>query len=256
MCPEVRGIATCLESFIAPPGVPFELPVLMDECVCCAETSCSVEVGDVLGQPTLRLTTGLCPDPCDCDVCSAAEATCAVPPLDAGFWHVVVNGAPAFELPVVFDSGVVPPPAACVSYASPDVCAVSPGPPSYRSWQPETYCLTNAWGGPIAPTITVISECWPCGDLQGPCVVSLEPRTTDDLPPGGELRIGPSAHPNTCLVDCPDICNREERVCVLPELRPGDFYRVWSSDGRELFSFEAGATSDLCVPESPIPVPG
>lgn len=246
-CPLARASATCLESFLVSPGLPFELPVAFDTCGCCIDTECRVEVATVLGAPTLRLETTMCPDPCDCDACVMPEARCAVPALSEGLWNVVVNGAPAFALPVFADSGVVPPPPACASYADPDRCALSEGPLDPSGWRPRRVCVhERGWeGGPTSTAITVTNDCWGCGDLHGPCVASLQPRFTDDLPPGGEIFLAPTAFPSACDVDCPAICVESERRCLVPRLTPGDYYRVWA-DGEPMLTFIAGEPGPRC----------
>jgi len=245
MCPEVRADATCLESFLVQPGVPFELPVTFDTCACCAATECRAEVTEVLGTPTLRLTTTMCPDPCDCETCVTPRASCAVPALEAGLWDVVVNDAPAFRLPVFPDSGFVPPPPACVSYAEPDVCRLSESVPEVSGYRPGEVCVRERGGAALPTTVTVAHHCWGCGDLQGPCSVTLEPRLPADLPPGGEIRLGPTHFATACDVDCPDVCIRAEQSCIVPDLEPGGFYRVWA-DGEVVLSFTADGAAFAC----------
>jgi hypothetical protein len=70
-------------------------------------------------------------------------------------------------------------------------------------------------------------------------VATLEPRLTDDLPPGGEIRLAPQHHATSCDIDCPEVCTRFEQRCEIPSLTPGDFYRVWA-DGEVMLSFTAG----------------
>lgn len=245
-CPLVRADATCLASWLVSPGVPFTLPVTFDTCGCCVESECRVEVTSVEGTPTLRLTTTLCPDPCDCSICRTPEASCAVPALSEGAWSVVVNGAPAFTLPVFADSGLVPPPPACATYAEPDGCSVSQRPLDESGWRPAEVCVSEELREGIPQTVvTAVSDCWPCGDLEGQCLARLEPRFTDDLPPGGEIRLGPTHFATECDVDCPAVCMEHEQRCILPPLRPGDFYRVWA-DGEPMLSFFAGDAPRRC----------
>ncbi len=241
-CPLERGDATCLSSLLIEPGVAFELPVTFDACGCCMESECRVEVTSVDGSPTLLLTTALCPDACLCDRCIVPEARCAVPALEEGVWSVVVNGAPAFQVPVV-RGGVVEPPAVCHSYAAPDMCSVSMAPLDAWGWRPMEVCVEPAR---VEHTVlTVSSDCWSCGDLHGTCSVRLEPRLTDDLPPGGELRLDPTTFVSACDYDCPATCVPAERHCQVPPLVPGHFYRVWS-DGEPILTFVAGETDRLC----------
>jgi hypothetical protein len=246
-CPLVRADATCLASWLVAPGVPFELPVTFDTCGCCAASECRAEVTSVDGAPTLRLTTTLCPDPCDCSVCRTPEARCAVPALHEGAWNVVVNGAPAFTLPVFADSGLVPPPPACATYAEPDVCRVSEAPLEASGWRPAEVCVSEELReGAPQTVVAAISDCWTCGDLEGDCLARVEPRFTDDLPPGGEIRLGPTHHATACDVDCPAVCMQHEQRCILPPLTPGDVYRVWA-DGEPMLTFVAGETPRRCA---------
>jgi hypothetical protein len=252
VCPELRADATCLESFLVQPGVPFELPVTFDTCGCCPRAECRAEVTEVSGTPTLRLTTTLCPDPCDCEACVTPRGSCAVPALEPGLYDVVVNEAPAFQLPVFPDSGFVPPPPACVSYAQPDECRLSESVPDVSGYRPAGVCIRERGGAALPTTITVTHDCWPCGDLQGPCSVVVEPRLTDDLPPGGEIRLGPTHFPTVCDVDCPGLCIRTERSCQVPDLEPGHYYRVWA-DGEVVLSFTADGSTVACNADAPAP---
>lgn len=254
-CPARRADLTCLEAFVVEPGVPFELPVSFDACACCAEAQCRVEsAGIELGEPTLRLRTGLCPDPCLCAACNQPQATCEVPPLDAGVWNVVVNDAPAFRLPVS-DGVFERPPPTCVAYAEEDVCRRGDGPVDGTGWRPREVCAARRGGAPERTVLELTSDCWGCGDLDAPCIVSLEPRLTDDLPPGGELRVSPRLHPTACDVDCPAICEPHTTECQVPPLEPGHFYRVWV-DGEVFVSFTAGEDARTCGAPTTGPVPG
>ncbi|MBW2461589.1 MAG: hypothetical protein JRH11_08070 [Deltaproteobacteria bacterium] len=248
-CPLARAAATCLESFLVEPGVPFALPVTFDACTCCADTQCAAET-DAASQ-TLYLTTALCPDPCDCDSCNTPQGRCDVPPLAEGTWNVVVNDAPAFQLPVYPDSGLVAPPPGCATYAEPDACAFSER-IDPTGWRPTQVCAEqHPWlGTPSEVTLTLASDCWTCGQLLGPCQVTLEERHTFDLPPGGELRVSPQYHWTACDVDCPAVCIEAEQRCVAPPLNPGEFYRVWA-DGEVMLSFVAGEADGICSVRTP-----
>lgn len=244
-CEPHRADFTCLESFLAPPRVPFTLPVTLDACGCCPGSACGARVDPTT--QTLHLDTALCQDLCDCDACFPANAECAVPALEPGLWNVVVNGAPAFELPVFEDSGLVPPPPACASYAAPDPCASDPFiDPMARV--PTRACVQEDVNGRTELVLT--HDCLSCADLVGPCVVALEPRLTDDLPPGGELRVLETTHTSRCDVDCPEVCMRVDRVCELPPLVPGDLYRVWM--GVSLLSTFVAGVPTSCEAD-PIP---
>ncbi len=243
MCPLVRADASCLSSFLVQPGAAFDLPLTFDTCGCCAASECRVEVTSIEGAPTLRLETTLCPDPCDCDACYVPVVHCAVPALAEGAWNVVVNGAPAFSLPVFPDSGLLPPPPACATFAEPDTCSRSEAPLDPSGWRPSAVCVDTR--RPDETAIVVSSDCWSCGDLLGPCVATLEPRVTDDLPPGGEILLAPTHFPTQCDVDCPAICIPAEQRCVVPPLVPGHFYRV-HADGEVMLTFTAGEPGPSC----------
>lgn len=244
LCPEARADATCLRSFFAPAATPFELPVAFEGCACCADAECRAEPD--FATQTLRLTTTLCPDPCDCDACNIPTALCEVPALPEGDWDVVVNGSHAFTLPVLFDSGLVPLPPACATFASPDFCAFDEEITLIPS-RPSTICV-----GPSSPygnremNIQMSFECPSCGELNGTCVVIAEPRYTDDLPPGGELRIISTLHVTDCDVDCPPECSLRVQDCWVPPLVEGEFYRVWLGDSI-VSSFTVGGGAVACT---------
>src|SRR5574339_10144 len=123
------------------------------------------------------LDTALCPDPCDCDGCYTPRGACSVPPLTEGSWNVVVNGTHAFHLPVFADSGLVPPPPACVSYAEPDLCAPSARPRRTSGWRPDEVCVAHS--RPETLELVAVDHCWGCGELRGDCIATLEQRFTD-----------------------------------------------------------------------------
>lgn len=243
-CPLVRGDATCLESFLVAPGRPFTLPVTFHTCGCCAQTECAVAVDPETR--TIALTTTLCPDPCDCDACVTPEARCEVPPLPRGLWRVDVDGAPAFELPVEEDSGLVAPPPACATYAEVDPCGRASGSISAERWSGEASCARPRRSVGDVDVIDVFHECWGCADLQGPCYATLEERLTDDLPPGADLYVSPTRYATWCDVDCPGVCIATTRTCVVPPLVRGDTYRVFVGD-RLSHSFVAGEPPAPCV---------
>lgn len=240
-CPQVRADATCLESFLLPPRVAFELPIAFDSCGCCAETECIVEV-DRESQ-RLWLTTALCPDPCDCAACMTPRGSCEVPPLDVGEWVVSVNGRDGFVLPVMEDPGFAPPPPACATYAQPDGCAPSDpleGPPLVA----DEVCVSASSTDDVR--IELVQDCPICELGFGPCDVSVEPRFTDDLPPGGEIRVAARNYVTACDVACTAECVQSTRTCFVPPLTPGHLYRVWV-DGAEVTSFTAGHLARTCT---------
>lgn len=243
MCPAQRADFTCLESFQVTPGRPFSLPFAFDGCACCAQTECRVAV-DRAGR-TLAIDTTLCPDPCDCDACNVPTGACEVPALDEGEWTVVANGAPAFVLPIHPDSGFAPPPPACARYAEVDDTRCGPTDPVPGRVLAGDLCIETSPRPNRLDVIRVHSFCWPCGDLRGACVARLEPRYTDDLPPGGELRLEPTTYSTACDVDCPAVCVEYDEECIVPPLTDGDTYRVWLGD-RVLATFVAGEPTSSC----------
>jgi len=244
-CGEVRGVATCLEGFLIPPDEPFTLPVLFPGCGCCPETECVTSV-DVAARE-VHLTTGVCPDPCDCDGCWPIVGGCDVPPLSLGVWTVLANGVEAFELPVEHDSGVVPPPNMCSTYAADDWCSdrgALPGTPIPRGELSEV-CLTPVFTTGLPSSLTLTRTCWPCGSVLSVCNAVLEERVTRDLPPGGEIRLDPRDYATGCLISCTDECIPGEIECEVPALTPGEYYRVWLGD-EVVLDFTAGSDAPTC----------
>ncbi|NOY91519.1 MAG: hypothetical protein GXP55_09985, partial [Deltaproteobacteria bacterium] len=164
--------------------------------------------------------------------------------LEPGFWTVTVNGEEAFDLPVQFDSGLVPPTTTCVSYAEGDACGEDPSIASATDF--DRLCIESQPDPSDPPMLRLDYLCARCGDLDGTCSVMLEPRLTDDLLPGGELRVTGTSFATRCDIDCPSICIERSRRCAIPELTAGDFYRVWLG-GHEVYSFIAGERPTACV---------
>lgn len=239
-CPVVRADYLCLEPFLVQPGLAFSLPLSFATCGCCVNSECTVGVD--AGAHTLDLTTTLCPDPCDCDACVTPTVSCEVPALAEGDWTVNVNGSAALSLPVFYDSGFAPPPPACVDFAEPSSCAgdlTLPG-------TVRTTSLACAVMEAVSPTAYTVELTDPCGGCarESTCVVSLQPRYTDDLPPGGELYVGVNQYVESC-VDCLPTCSMVTRRCPVPPLVPGDVYRI-HIDGVSPFTFVAGTDSRTC----------
>lgn len=249
-CPPTRADWACFDdAFAAPVGTPFELPVQLDTCACCAETECVVEADDA--SRTLRLTTALCPDPCDCDACFLPVVECEVPPLREGDWTVVANGAEAFTLPVTDEEPFTPP--ACATFAQEDSCALDERIETVP-FPPEQICVAEHRLVDRAE-VSLVRSCPDCAQLDGPCNVALHPRFTDDLPPGGDLHIdAATGHTTDCDVDCPAVCVERTQRCISPRLNDGEFYRVFY-DGRVVGSFTAGTGAASCTLLDP-PVPG
>ncbi|MBX3251374.1 MAG: hypothetical protein KF901_29625 [Myxococcales bacterium] len=237
LCPAVRASFTCLESFVAPANERFELPVSFDECGCCAEATCGVDV-DVRSR-TLHLTTGLCPDPCDCDACHTPVARCAVPGLPRGDWRVEVNGAPAFVLPVSDADFFVPPPPACMRYAEDDGCDASDPISSGRPDPITEVCVDLDRASARGHVAWAVNDgCGGCA-REGICGAVVMERLTDDLPPGGDIFLEPRRYFGACDGACPPACFETEQLCPLPTLDPGGFYRVYVH-GALVFSFTEG----------------
>ncbi|MFO0714589.1 MAG: hypothetical protein U0353_32410 [Sandaracinus sp.] len=243
-CPLERPLASCFESFAIPAGQPTSLPFEMAGCGCCIQTACEVSVDEAAR--VVHLTTTACPDACRCDACNVPRGSCELPPLHTlGAWTVEANGVPGFSIGVVevSDPTFAPPPPGCASYAEPDTCGGAP--PDFTAG-PErgAVCLArDAIGSRLVLSMT--RSCTTCGRLDSSCDVILEPRLTDDLPPGGELRLTVRDYATACDIDCPGACIPHVRECVLPPLTNGDYYRVWV-DGELVSSFVGGEPLAPC----------
>ena len=250
MCEPHRANAACLSNGVTiPPLTPTELPVYFEGCGCCTEGECVVDVEE--RTRTLRLTTTLCPDPCDCDTCAPPVITCSLPPLATGEWTVINNGAEAFDL-----VAAVPPPGlprdACTTFAAPDDECSLRETIVQTPTRPDRLCVVPTFGVG-SPSVELTFGCSDCGDLAGTCVLTTHERLTDDLPAGGELYLDEvSLHRTECDVDCPDVCIERTQRCVVPALLPGGVYRVWS-DGVVIATFTQGSSETVC---GSLPVPG
>lgn len=242
-CPLLRPDATCLSSFAMIAGRPFELPFQFDALQCCTNTSCDVSVDEA--SRTLRLTTGLCPDRCDCEPTRVARGACAVPPIDpsaAGQWTVEVNGTAAFSIGVIPDEpGLFPPPPGCATYAEVDDCGEVPD----LTTGPVRDACVELEQRDDREVLTLSRPCWNCGLIDSACEVIVNPRLTDDLLPGGDITLHARDYWTACDVDCPAVCIEHERTCELPPLVPGDFYRVFV-DGEVVLTFVEGEPSLPC----------
>lgn len=236
-CPATRPDTTCLASFQVAPDRELFLPYDFDACGCCVETECVTSVDEA--QRTIAIDTTLCPDVCDCDACGATHGSCRVPPLAEGTWTVVANGVPAFELPVLADSALIPPPPGCASYADADPCGGAL--PFAGRVLGEGVCWAPRASTSTLDVLTVVDTCAGCSDAAGPCYATLEPRLTDDLPPGGDLHLVVEQYRTNCELNCPPVCTPLEHTCVVPALVRGDFYRVYLGDVLT-GSFVAGET--------------
>ena len=79
-----------------------------------------------------------------------------------------------------------------------------------------------------------------------------KPRLTDDLPPGGDLRVDPRVFFPGCELACPPVCMERTRECTTPELTPGDVYRVFVGDELAL-TFTAGEGGRVCSTDDGAP---
>ena len=244
-CPAVRADATCLESFALAAYEPFVLPFQFDGCGCCIETECEVRADEATR--TLSLTTHLCPDTCDCDACITPTGGCSVPALtELGQWTVEVNGTVAFAIGVVDLSDPIhsPPPPGCATYAELDECGgatpdLTTGPAR------GAVCVARSSRGDTRQVLSITNGCWSCGQLDSSCTAIVNPRLTDDLPPGGDIQLTARTFWTDCDVDCPGVCIAHVRECDLPPLVPGDFYRVFV-DGEVVQSFVEGEPLAPC----------
>lgn len=243
MCPVVRADFTCLPSFLVQPGRPFTLPLSFDALACCAEAECVVAV-DASSQ-TLRLTSMLCADTCGCAATNTPVAECAVPALSPGSWLVEVNGSVAYRLPVMEDSGLVPPPPTCVNFQEPDPCmgrtAISEYVGGAVACAQQAPFATRYW-------IELIENCSNC-TRESTCTVRLEPRLTADLPLGGDLHVTPLRFHGECDPECSGVCVEQTRRCEAPPLEDGRYYRVFVDDTMPL-AFTAGRDTRICGSES------
>ena len=242
-CPLVRPDISCLESLAIPAGLPSTLPYRFDGCGCCIDTACSVDVDEA--SRVLRLSTTLCPDPCDCDGCVVPEGRCEVPPLRTlGEWTVETNGTAAFRIGVVetSDPTFVPAPPGCATHAEIDRCGATPD----FTTGPErgAVCLVETSNG--QPALSVTQSCTSCGELDSACDTLVVPRLTDDLPPGADITLHARDYGTACDVDCPGACIPHVRECALPPLVPGDVYRV-RVDGEVVLSFRYGDPLEPCL---------
>ncbi len=244
-CPLLRADASCLESFQIIAGRPFELPFQYDTCGCCIETSCDVVVDEA--DRTLRLSTGLCPDECDCDACITPRGSCAVPPIReaaAGQWTVEVNGTDAFRIGVVpSDVSVEPPPHACATYAEPDPCG---GRPDFTTGPVRGDVCVEVAEHADRTALAVIDFCATCSDVDAACNVTVFERLTDDLPFGYDIELHAGTYTSSCALACPDVCEVHARECDVPALDPSAYNRVMI-DGEVVTTYGPGVARTACA---------
>ena len=238
-CPLLRANGVCLENTPVPAGRPFELPFQLDTCGCCPSTECAVGVDPATR--TLRVTTTFCADPCACAACNPAVARCAFPALDAGTWTLEVNGEPASRLAVGEEPGLVPAPAACIDFAELTTCE-SATPLDGAPQRATDVCVSSDRAQ--RHIVSLVDTCGGC-TLEGPCVVTVEKRVTDDLPPGNEIRVSATRYENACMTACLAVCMETTRTCILPPLVEGETQRVFV-EGRPPFVFVSGRDVRAC----------
>jgi hypothetical protein len=100
-------------------------------------------------------------------------------------------------------------------------------------------------GGIGVARVELIEDCPSCWLLDGPCEVEVEPRFTDDLPPGGEIRVSAVEYPTGCDVACSGECTQTTRSCTVPALANGEYYRVWVG-GEIVLTFVQGTDGRVC----------
>lgn len=246
-CPEVRADAACSFPSVIDAGVPFTLPMEFHTCGCCIDTECVVE-RVYPDEQRVVLTTTMCPDPCDCDTCIMPRVSCDIPALSEGNWTVEVNDVDAFRLDVQRRApGFVEWPDRCVAFAEGDMC--SPGGELERLREHSSIDQICIEPSPFERLtwVSVTDTCSTCGVFDGPCTVDLQPRYTDDLPPGGEILLGVTRHDTSCDIACPDVCMLDEQRCAMPQLEPGHFYRVHlHGEVVHSFTYEPGS-GDSCI---------
>ena len=245
LCEPVRADFSCLPGDTFPAGEAFDLPYAFDGCGCCTESECAVDVDPAAR--TLRLTTTLCPDPCDCAVCATPTGSCRVPALEPGTWTLEANGEPAMRLEArAPEPGFVPPPPTCVDYAQVDECRGDPL--DSTPMNVDQVCVGPRFDRTV---LELLNRCGSC-ERESSCAVALEPRLTDDLPPGGDLRVDPRVFFPGCELACPPVCMERTRECTTPELTPGDVYRVFVGDELAL-TFTAGEGGRVCSTDDGAP---
>jgi len=236
LCPPRRADMLCVDNPLLPPRMANELPLRFTGCFCDERTTCRLRVDG----ERIQVETGMCESLADCDACiPEIEVSCELPPLSRGVYQLDVNGSPAADLVVDFDSGLVPPPPVCVMLQ--EGCPFGSAEVSEREDRFDSACvdarLERGW-------IELRDSCAECPAGEGICSVTYEERFTDDLPPGGEIRV--EAMVDICPVGaCDPSCEESVRRCAIPErLMDGGFYRVWlPGDDGPAFTFVGGEST-------------
>ncbi len=215
---------------------PFVLPIQFDGCLCPGARSCTVSVGR---SGVISLETELC----DFELCGECEPNpmveCEVGGLPAGTWRLEVNGAPAGTVEIGGAEGPFREPW-CLDFAEPDTCGASvpaPGMPDGF----DRVCVERSFGGAV---LRLEDDCAECPAYDGSCTVRFEPRTDRDAPPGFEIHLDARIFSGACDGPCEPVCDFAERICPLPPLIEGQFYRVYvegETDARlQFFGEELG----------------
>lgn len=196
-----------------PVGAPYALPIALGgdgACFCGEQLECTAAI---VGPGQLALRTVMCAEIL-CDGCFPfVQATCALPPLEEGVWHVTVNDRDALELTVSDATPGVGPVDVCSTRAPDASTSCAP------VWSPlaepvDQLCVPGVAppGTPIAVELT--DFCLGCGMSVGSCDVI---RTANDL------RVVPRSLPPSCDIDCGAECSLAESRCVIPPLEEGEY---------------------------------
>lgn len=224
----------------APAGSNFNLDVALDGCFCDGAVYCAASLAE---DGVIELETTQCPDSADCDSCIPSLTTsCAIPPLTAGIWTVLVNGTPAFDLrAMVGEPGLVGR-RVCHDVA-PDAegSFICPWPGDFEASSTETCHPVEARPGRPVP-IRVTDTCGGCFDVEGSCEVAV---SLNDI----------TVTPRTRSCDCPvcgacaEVCGRTEVTCHTPPLEPG-VYTVRTPTAETTLEVSADAShtpSEICA---------
>jgi hypothetical protein len=178
-------------------------------CYCGETIECVARRGSAPN--TLLIDAGLCAEGPLCDACFPyITGSCTLPPLEAGSWHVEINGEPAFDVDVL-ERGIVP------EWGAMCVRPAQVGEPSCGvSWPPvagrhDQVCHPQAVYIDSRVEIEVTNTCGTC-ETGGPCFVEI----FDDV-----IRVRPSTLYPACDIACPAVCIERTDVCVTPPLPEG-----------------------------------
>ncbi len=248
-CPLARPHVLCAPNLLFPAMEAFALELTFVQPICGERPRCEVRIEGTV----LHLSTQLCPLPpgADCAPRGTTSVSCELPPLPPARYTIVANGAAATEIMVDFDSGVLPTPPFCTTLATVDECRASAPLPGTRDDADEV-CLGLSTSSDEIEFIELRDTCAECPFYDGTCTVTVEPRLTFDLPPGGEIRVHPRIFSGACDGPCDPSCEEHIRRCAIPRLNAGDYYRVWLEDAvRPSFEWVEGVDEPPCGPGIP-----